>query len=311
MLSVALCTYNGAEFIEAQLNSILGQTLKPDEIIICDDLSTDRTVEIINAVANATSIPVKLFVNPERLGVIHNFEQAISKCTGDLVALSDQDDIWLPEKLQVSVEALDKARTFTSSDTPILVHSDLMLVDRTGNLIANSYRAHQGIRPAGADPLPGLLLRNSVTGCTILMNQALLKAALPFPRSVLMHDWWLALVAAACGRVIELPQATMLYRQHDGNVVGARRHKGFKLNYSLRNFAAQISLRYRQLSDLAHYPDLTFLPGRKQMLLRLLASLSAGGAAGTFWLIGSGIRMDTARRNLGLYLLTLTGQLKP
>lgn len=98
-ISVAMCTYNGSAFLQEQLDSIAAQTRLPDELVICDDGSSDSTVDIVERFAHGVSFRVQLFRNPQNLGSTRNFEQAMRLCTGDLIALSDQDDVWMPEKL--------------------------------------------------------------------------------------------------------------------------------------------------------------------------------------------------------------------
>src|SRR5215212_2843702 len=100
-ISVAMCTYNGAEFLSAQLQSIMAQSRPPDEIIICDDVSIDTTRSLLRQFATESSIPITLHFNDQNLGSTKNFEQAITLCTGDVIALSDQDDVWRTDKLQV------------------------------------------------------------------------------------------------------------------------------------------------------------------------------------------------------------------
>src|SRR2546426_7732246 len=130
-VSVAMCTYNGARFLLAQLRSIAFQTRPPDELVICDDGSTDKTLAIVTRYAGTVEFPVRVHRNSQRLGPAKNFEQALSLCRGDIVALSDQDDVWRPEKLRVLEEAL-------CVDDAGYAFSDAVLVDETGGVIHHS-----------------------------------------------------------------------------------------------------------------------------------------------------------------------------
>lgn len=219
-ISVVLATYNSSRYLRQQLESILDQTMPPDELVVCDDRSTDNTLEILKEYADR--IKLNLNVNPESLGPVRNFAKGISLASSDLIALSDHDDVWLPHKLETSVNKLLELEAGEQADTPVMVFTDLKLVDEGLSLIAESFRAYSGAKPH-KNSLARLLLRNTVTGCTILMNRALAELALPVGEHALMHDHWLALVAAAFGKMAFIEEATVLYRQHGGNVLGAHR----------------------------------------------------------------------------------------
>lgn len=194
-LSVALCTYNGARYLREQLDSIALQTRQPDEMVVCDDRSSDGSVEIVEAFAADAPFPVRLCVNEEGLGATKNFERAMGLCEGDYIALSDQDDVWLPNKLEITFNAMCRAEDRSGADVPILVHTDLRVVDLERRLVAPSFYRHQGFKKLHRNLLAELLVENYVTGCTMMMNRALRDGGLPIPSGAMMHDWWLALVA--------------------------------------------------------------------------------------------------------------------
>lgn len=220
-LSVVMCTFNGAPYLREQLDSIARQTLLPGELLVWDDRSDDGTANIVRAFAATAPFAVRLHINEQRYGVVRNFESAIGQAQGRYVALSDQDDVWRDDKLSREMELLAQVEAETGSSTPILVHSDLELVDQDLQRIQSSMFRAQRLRPGGLQPLATLLVQNYVTGCTVLCNRALIERALPFGEQVVMHDWWLALCAAAFGEVRTLPASTVLYRQHQRNQVGA------------------------------------------------------------------------------------------
>ena len=224
IISIALCTYNGEKYIEEQLQSIITQSLKPDEIVLCDDCSNDHTIQIVERFAKTTKISLKIVRNLSALGVIKNFEQAISLCSGDYVALSDQDDIWMPDKLAATFDAMISAEKQCEQNTPIAVHSDLCVVDEKRRIISSSFLKAQHLRHIDNGVLKSLMVQNFVTGCTMLMNRPLLQRALPIPCGVIMHDWWLALIAASCGKLVFVDHPTIYYRQHASNVIGARKY---------------------------------------------------------------------------------------
>ncbi|MEN3794236.1 glycosyltransferase family 2 protein [Fulvimarina sp. MAC3] len=252
-MSVAMAFYEGGAYVESQLRSILDQTLLPDEIVICDDGSREDMGPRLKAIAADCPVPIRLYRNPGNLGVISNFEKAIGLCRGDYVALCDQDDVWNRDKLELSLAAME-AEEAAYPDRPVLVHTDLTVVDTDLKPLEasflSSFSLHKSSHGAGARASRlfalRLALQNNVNGCTCLMNRRLLQLALPFPSSVLMHDHWLALLAALHGRLLTLPQATVLYRQHGGNQIGARRHFDIA---RLAGHVETLRLKLRQLGD--------------------------------------------------------------
>jgi len=223
-VSVALCTFNGAAYLAAQLESIANQTLLPKEIVISDDGSTDETLEVVARVLPAqrlveSGITLTLLGRSTPLGVTKNFEAAISACSGEFIALCDQDDIWSPDKL---------ARLRQAIDVPgvLLVHSDARMVDALGRPLRHALFETLGARTTelrreqGPRALEVLLRRNLVTGATAMVRRSLVSAAQPFPESW-VHDHWLAIVAALTGRIVLVPDKLVDYRQHGANQIGA------------------------------------------------------------------------------------------
>lgn len=213
-ISVAMTTCNGQKYIEQQIESLLAQTLPPAEIIICDDNSTDDTRKILGRYE--ASGRIKAFYNNEQLGVIRNFKKAVQHCDdNNYVAFCDQDDYWLPEKLQKEKDALD---SFALPNVPSMVYSDLSLVDESLNVLSPSFWRVLNVDPA-KEKLQSLLFGNFITGCTILMNQEMKKIFSHIPEEgVMMHDAWLALIAFTFGRCKFIDELLVLYRQHGNNV---------------------------------------------------------------------------------------------
>lgn len=222
-VSVALCTHNGAAFVREQVESILGQTVPVTEVVLSDDASTDETVAIVEAAVGAWPAPrprLTVIRNSPALGVVANFEQAVLACTGDLIALSDQDDVWLPDKLERFVEL------FAAEPDLLLAHSDATLVtaDRTpipGSLLESlEATAVERRQLVDGRSFHALIRRNLVTGATVVFRRILLDSAAPFPRTW-VHDEWLAIVAAALSRTVLIDDSLIEYRQHGGNQIGA------------------------------------------------------------------------------------------
>lgn len=222
IISVALCTYNGEKYIVEQLQSIINQTRKPNEIIICDDSSIDRTVELLKFI-NFEAIKVKIIVNSTRLGVAKNFEKAIKLCSGDIIFTCDQDDIWEQNKIE-KIEEI-----FTSNETCSLVYTDAILVDQNGKKI--NTRLWESIdynndllESTEVSKLQFFLRRSVVTGATMAIRGTLVNKAIPIPEHWI-HDYWISLIAIMQGDLIGLPEELIRYRQHENNVVGAGKTK--------------------------------------------------------------------------------------
>jgi hypothetical protein len=220
-IEVVLPTYNGALYLEAQLVSIHGQTLPPVRVLLRDDGSSDPTQELISKLQQRYGSWLQVLPSDGNLGCTANVNRLLQATTAPYVALADQDDLWLPDKLERSIRLLQRLEQRSGADVPLLVHSDLELVDHEGRRLGSRYWCRQRLDP-DRTVLIDLALTNVVTGCTVLLNRPLLNLALPIPPEALVHDWWLALVASARGCIGVLRSPSVLYRQHHANVVGAR-----------------------------------------------------------------------------------------
>src|SRR5215213_669204 len=225
-ISVAMCTYNGAELLPAQLQSIITQSRPPDEIVICDDRSTDDTQALIKKFATDSPIPITLHINQQNLGSVKNFERAISLCTGDVIALSDQDDVWRSDKLQMIEEAFNK------SPAAGLVFSDAEIVDENLNTLNRrmwdevGFDNHKRKLIQTGRALEVLITGWTVTGATMAFRSQFVKLSLPIPDGIAMiHDGWIALTIAAVADVVALDEPLIQYRQHAQQQIGAPTHK--------------------------------------------------------------------------------------
>jgi glycosyltransferase involved in cell wall biosynthesis len=212
-LTVVLATWNGAHWLPELLDSISTQTLLPDRLIILDDCSTDGTWEVVRG-AKLPGIEIIVNQHSTNRGAIATFGELLSMVDTEYFALCDQDDVWLPDKLEKSVQLL------TSSGVD-LVYTDLRVVDAKLGELAPSMWHLCNVIPVVGHPVVSLIIKNSVTGCTVVGRTSMLKKALPLPPDIQMHDWWLGVVAASCSGIASLESATVLYRQHGGNAIGA------------------------------------------------------------------------------------------
>ncbi len=285
-IEVVLPTYNGAAYLEAQLDSIHAQTLRPERVLLRDDGSSDGTQALISQQQRRYGDWLKVLPADGNLGCSGNVNRLLHATTAPYVALADQDDLWLPHKLKHALALMQQLEASRGSTTPLLVHGDLELVDPGGEPLGCRYLQRQRLDPLRIDPVD-LALTNVVTGCTALLNRALLKKALPIPPEALMHDWWLALVASAFGQIDIVEQPGVLYRQHGANLLGAQglglyywQHRLYKLlanpaaGFQTRAVLQQAALFHRcygvQISGLVPLLDLS-RRWRWLSLLRLLA----------------------------------------
>lgn len=215
---VVLCTHNGAEWIEEQVQSLLTQT-HPVAIRVFDDASTDETVSIAQAWEQLHD--VKCVVRTEALGVVENFSNGIQSVLNEgftYIALADQDDLWLPERIEAGLNVLQAAENHSPTPGPHLVHSDLTMVNAHNQLIHKSFMKWRNYETCSTKSLATILGQNGVMGNTILMNRTLAELALPFPSHLHVHDYWLALVAELLGQRHYINKPLVRYRIHDKNV---------------------------------------------------------------------------------------------
>jgi GT2 family glycosyltransferase len=212
-ISVCMAAYNGERFVAEQLHSILSQLSPKDEIIIVDDASQDSTCAVIVSFCDAR---IRLIQNETNQGVLASFETALHQTTGEIIFLSDQDDIWLANKVTTVLQA------FCSNPDITMVVSDAILVDQRGTLLAPSYYAQRG---QFSDRFFMNLVRCKYLGCTMAFRAEVLQKALPFPHSrLLLHDLWIGTVNRLLGGKTQyLPDPLVCYRRHDSAVTGTRR----------------------------------------------------------------------------------------
>jgi glycosyltransferase involved in cell wall biosynthesis len=222
MISVCLASFNGAPYIREQIASILSQLGPGDELIVSDDGSSDGTPDIIRGLNDER---VRLLSGHERVGVVQNFERAILASVGEIIFLSDQDDVWLPGKVEACLATLK---------SNILVVTDCRVVDSDLRVTHDSFFVFRGSRPG----ILRNIFRNTYLGCCMAFRRELLGAALPLPARVPMHDMWLGLVAETVGRVAFISTPYLLFRRHGKNASPTYKEKNpfgvmAKLSYRL------------------------------------------------------------------------------
>lgn len=220
-VAILMATYNGEEYIFEQIDSIIKQTFQDWEIFIHDDGSKDNTVNIIRQLIDIYPNKIHLLDGPSTGGAKNNFFYLMKKIDADYVMFSDQDDIWLNDKIEKTLIRMKKAE---KNGSPCLVYTDLKVVDNNLNIISEKMSIYQNFNTEKKS-VGEFLCDNNVTGCTVMINRKLKELATKVTNyePIIMHDWWLALVAAEFGMISFVEDSTILYRQHGDNSVGAKK----------------------------------------------------------------------------------------
>lgn len=239
-IAILLATYNGEKHLDEQMRSLFGQTHHNITIIARDDHSSDRTPAVLARWA-AENPDRMTIISDDRgnLGSRDNFSLLMEHCQSPYFAFCGQDDVWMPRKLEVSIKAIQQMESRVGRAVPVLVHSDVTIVDDTLQEISQSYFAYKSINISRDTRLDRLLFNNVVVGCSLMGNRALLELASPIPRNFSFEDWWVALVTASCGSIQTILEPTVLYRQHGNNQVGAGGHQTQSTLWDARHILRQ------------------------------------------------------------------------
>jgi len=229
-VSIVLATYNGEKYLREQLDSIFAQTFPLLEVIAVDDCSSDSTVAILKEYAAAHPI-LQIYQNEVNLKHNRTFERGIMLAKGDCIAMCDQDDIWLPEKISTLIEQW--------KPESLLIHCDSEFIDAEGKSLHRKISDIKNLQTYSS-PVP-FIIGNTVAGHAAIFRKELIKTILPFP-SIVIHDWWMAFIAATQGPVQYVDQPLIRYRQHAGNVIGAIKVKGQKK----KKDKSELQLRIRE-----------------------------------------------------------------
>lgn len=265
-----MCTFNGESHLAEQLDSIASQTRPPDELVVCDDASTDATTAIVRRFAERAPFPVRLLVNASNLGLAGNFSRAFAECRGEWILSADQDDIWMPNKiarLQDAIEARPDAG---------LIFSDATLVGADGSPLG--YSLWESLRFGRREwrlvnegrAFEVLVRRNVVTGMAMVFRADLRSLILPVPKGWI-PDGWVALIISAVAPCLTVEGRLVAYRQHEGQLVGGRRLSLIEQYRRARSrgpeFYAQVAANFRAAGDrLAQAPDRLRPPGALEAL---------------------------------------------
>ena len=223
-VEILLATYNGDAFIKEQLDSILNQSFKDWRLIVRDDGSTDQTLNILHKYIQKYPNQIELYKNNQHnTGATKNFSKLLEFSEANYLMLCDQDDVWMPDKIGTTFNKMLEMENTFGNEMPLLVHTDLTVVDENRDVLAPSISKYKKINLYNSKKLNRLIVQNPVFGCTVMINRKLRDMVIPIPDEAMVHDWWVALVANAFGKICYLNEQTIYYRQHKKNVVGAKR----------------------------------------------------------------------------------------
>ena len=301
-VSVALCTYNGAGHLPAQLRSIRAQTRLPDELVVSDDGSSDETSAIIEAFGREAPFPVRFHRQGVNLGVTQNFAFALGICRGEFIALCDQDDVWVPRKLEAALGCLER------SPHVQVIFSDATLVDDDTRPLPHTLwqavglgrREHARLRAGHGLEL--LFSRTLVTGAAVVMRATFREWLLPIPPGLptdILHDGWLALLAAARGELATLPAPLFLYRQHPQQQVGVAVQRPARGPW--RRLRDGWAVRHRRATERSAVVEAAL---HRAVTLRGLLHARLGGDGGWLKTWDQGIAHLQARREMPVALPT-------
>lgn len=235
LISIILCSYNGEKYISEQIDSILNQTFTDFELIICDDQSTDVTTEIINTYSEKDA-RIKLHINRSNLGYVKNFEKGIKLAKGDYIALSDQDDVWVLDKIE---------KLYENIKNHVLIYCDSILVN--SNLQPTKKKMSSSKEMLTTNNPLNLCLMNCVSGHALLFKKELTQHIFPFPSQV-PHDWWIAFIASIYGGIVYFNEALIKYRIHDDNALVLNKNRKSKEN-KITNRQVRIREFYNKCPD--------------------------------------------------------------
>jgi glycosyltransferase involved in cell wall biosynthesis len=288
---ILLSTYNGEKYLKQQLDSLQNQTYKEFEIIARDDGSSDDTMEMLK------SYGIKLLETEHNLGAKGSFAMlsnyVLKSTDAKYIMFCDQDDAWNLDKVEKTIEKMQEQERLYPNKP-----SDLIVVDENLKVLSPSLWVYQNIDPK-KDELNRLLLHNTVTGCTMMINRKLAQFSLPISQDTIMHNWWIAMAASAFGHIAYIDEPLMLYRQHGKNDTGAKKYgwKYFLKRYTQKNsfdkYYAQVEAFLRVHGDKLTQKD-------KEMLTGFINIPNMGWFAKRAFLMKHKIFKNGFMRNTGL-----------
>lgn len=313
-VNIVMASYNGEKYIREQIDSILASTYTDWSLTVFDDCSTDKTVSIVKEYASR--FPERIFfyksdVNKgstrtflEGLMKLYAHEEKSSSNKPSYFMFADQDDIWLKDKIEKTLDIMHANERKYGKDTPLLVYTDAVVVDKNLRFKKNSFHGMTHLNCKKND-LAHLMMENKCMGCTCMMNAPLVQLVEKIPDDIRLHDWWMVLLAATFGRVCSSSWQSMLYRQHGNNQVGSSSFSGY-CSDRLHNPISQrnaLKKNYLQANTLLKTYGVR-IPADKRELIQKFCSIEGRGFFGRrILVIRKGFLKSGCVRNIGLLLI--------
>lgn len=306
MVTIVMTTYNGEKYLKEQIESILTSTYKDFVLYIVDDGSQDNTMKILENYRERYPDKINIYQNEANLGVTLNYLNAICRTTSDYIMLCDQDDVWKKDKIARTLKRIRQIEVQFGKELPIAVFTDANVVDEQLNIINESFFRSGRLNPLRVD-LPHLLMENKLIGCTVMINQAVRRIlqGSSLPQNARFHDGWLGLIAAAFGKISFIKEPTILYRQHEDNIVG---DKGF-ISYiasrvcNLRRQKEALKALYLQAEEFARLYNNLLDNQRLETIVRFSKLNKENFIKRRITLIKYGYLKSGIIRNIGLILI--------
>lgn len=303
-----MAAYNGEKYIKQQMESIMKNTYENIHLTIYDDTKEEQTsaamTDILNLMNEKYGDKITYKKNAKNKGCTRNFLEGLQASAAEYTMFSDQDDYWNKDKVELTVEKMKQMESKYGKDTPLVVFTDAIVVDSKLNLIHRSFHRsnHLNTKRLG---LAHLLMENKLIGCTMMMNQALRNKIIAIPEKARVHDWWIALVAATFGKIGYLEESTILYRQHEDNVIGNQEY-GSYIKKRLASLKSQREVIYSNMKQAEEFLEIyhMFLSKEQKALIGRFANLDKRN-----WLYRRyamcryGYKKSGVPRNLGLLLV--------
>jgi glycosyltransferase involved in cell wall biosynthesis len=249
-VSICLATYNGGKYLKEQLDSIFAQSNTSWKLLIRDDGSIDNSLGIIEDYTIKYPNKITLITDKDgRIGPCMSFARLLDRANTEYIMFCDQDDVWLPNKIELTLNAMKQAEQ-AYPDQPLLVHTDLKVVDSNLNTICDSMWRYQRLSPEIGENLVKIMAQNVVTGCAMMINKKVKKVSTPIPKEAVMHDWWIAVNVAKHGKIMPVSIPSILYRQHVGNEKGAQKTNVLQFAKKLPSWGQLLLNHYRMIKEL-------------------------------------------------------------
>lgn len=313
-VDILMATYHGEKYLETQIYSILNQSFQDFRLLICDDHSKDRTSQLLEEFSVKYPDKIVIIKSEKNLGAKGNFSYLMQHAEANYIMFADQDDFWMKEKIEKTLNEMKRLENVHGRLLPLLVHSDLTVVDQDCAVLDNSFWKYSNLKVDSYQKINRFLVQNVVTGCTMMINQNLCKLSFPIPAESFMHDWWIALVASAFGKIGLVNEPTILYRQHSSNTLGAKKFgsinflkEGFKKLWNNdQQYQSQVLTRLNQAKILLMRYSNQLSLGDKQIINDYIQLNHASWLKKRIIVLKHGLFRSGFLRNFVIFFIKLT-----